>query len=509
MHALRRALPVLLLFLTLPFADAGAAVRDVVIYYTADTHGRIFSDADTIGIDRIAGIAGADPAGILLDAGDFLHGRPVAVMTQGRDVVRLMKKAGYLAATAGNHEFNYLPGTLERRAQEAAAPPNPMRILSANVFDADGSPLLSAEAETERNGIRVCVFGLTTPESSSQARASAVGGLRFRNALASGREVAAAERRRGCDLVVALTHLGSEPGTPGNSRELGARVPDIDVVIDGHSHVALEEALPRPDGRKAMLVSPGAHGEFLGRLTVSLDEDSGRVLDMRNHRITPEEARSMAKDEALSHELDALAAELDARLSVPVGTLGADFTAGDREARLRETALGDLCADVIRSAYGDDVALLNGGAIRGSLGKGVVNRGAVLQALPFNDLAVSLEVTGQELLDALEHGLARLPEQSGGFPQVSGFTVRANPAAAPGSRVVAVTMADGTPLDRNRTYTLGTNAFLADGGDGYPHFAAKRKRKAFKFMEEVFLLFIRDRDTSVYAGGPAGRVVLE
>lgn len=508
MNASRRIIPVLLLFLTLLPSSAGADVRDVVIYYTADTHGFIFSDAKTIGLDRVAGIAGADPDGVLLDAGDFLHGQPAALMTQGRDVVRLMKKAGYLAATVGNHEFNYLPGVLELRAREAAEPPDSMLVLSANVFGADGAPLLPAEIEAEVNGVRVCVFGLTTPESG-QSRASAVDGLRFRNALASGREVAAAQRRRGCELVVALTHLGSEPGTPGNSRELGARVPDIDVVIDGHSHAALEETLPRPDGGAAMLVSPGAHGVHLGSLTVSLDTDSGRVVDIRNRFIGPEEAQTMGRDKALALELETLAAELDARLSVPVGALGADLPAEDRRSRLAETAFGDLCADVARSAYDDEIALINGGAIRDSLHKGAVTRGAVLRALPFNDLVVSFEVTGQELLDVLEHGFSRLPEPSGGFPQVSGFTVRVRPSAAPGARVTGVTMADGAPLDRAKTYTLATNAFLADGGDGYPHFSGKRKRKAFKFMEEAFLLFIRDKDTSAYAGGPAGRIVVE
>lgn len=517
----RRCAALALLFFCL--ASLPAFARDIVIFYTSDTHGHIFPGEKTLGLDRVAGIVRATPGAILLDAGDFLHGKPAAVMSQGKDVVRLMKQAGYLAATAGNHEFDYGRETLERRRREAEMPPDSMAVLAANVFCEDGSPLLTPETEVVREGFRVCVFGLTIPATPKQAGASTVRGLRFASPFATGRAIAAAQKQRGCNLVVALTHIGSDPSDPENSRVLAAGTPGIDVVIDGHSHVVLNERPEQAAGQAAgqtagraagepagaLLVSPGAHGRLLGRLDVSLDDATGAVTGIQNRFIGPEQAALMPADQGLADALQRYRTSLDKFLAVPLGTLEADFPAEKREARLRETAFGDLCADVIRSAYNDQLALFNGGAIRAPLHKGEMTRGDLLAALPYADAVVSLEVTGRELLDILEHGFSRLPDPFGGFPQVSGFSVRVRPANPSGSRVVGVTLADGAPLEPDRVYTLGVSSFLAGGGDGYPHLAAGKAGKSSAHMEDLFLRFIRESGTAAYAGGPAGRIVLE
>ena len=105
---------------------------DIVIFYTSDTHGHIASDAETIGLDLISGIKSQTPYALLLDAGDFLMGTPLATQDKGKQVVGFMKKAGYFAAAVGNHEFDYGLEELLYRKQEAESGPEPMRLLSAN-----------------------------------------------------------------------------------------------------------------------------------------------------------------------------------------------------------------------------------------------------------------------------------------------------------------------------------------------------------------------------------------
>ena len=482
-----------------------ADIADLVIFYTSDTHGYIVSDENTIGLDRVAAIKNSVPGSLLVDAGDFLHGKPLATMSQGKDVVRLMKKAGYFAAAAGNHEFAYLREALKNRSREAQTPPNRMLILSANVREDDGSLLLPRDAITDMEGVRVCMFGLTTDETQRQARASSVAGLHFVNPIPIAQTVGRALRARGCQVVLALTHIGSDPAHPNNSREVAFWAPEIDAIIDGHSHKVVEERI----GESRILVSPGAHGEHVGRLDIRYDKAKKRITHIGNMLLDAQSAASYQPEPELAAELTAMQTQLDERLSLVVGNVGTDLPGADKISFIRETALGCLYADALRSAYGDDIALVNGGALRSGLRKGEITRGDVFTALPFNDLAISVSVTGQELLDMLEYGFSHLPKKSGAFPQLSGLIVHVKAANPPGKRIASVVLADGSPLDVTRTYTLSTNAFLADGGDGYPHFSAKPKRKAFRFVDDAVIHFIQNHDTSGYTDGEPSRIIFD
>jgi 5'-nucleotidase / UDP-sugar diphosphatase len=140
--------------------------------------------------------------------------------------------------------------------------------------------------------------------------------------------------------------------------------------------------------------------------------------------------------------------------------------------RSRETAIGALIADGMRWSAQTEVAITNGGGIRG--GKvyppgATITRRDVLAELPFGNRLVTLSVSGAVLTAAIENGLSKLPNPSGRFPQVSGITVEADASRPPGSRVLSVKVGDA-PLDPARTYTLATNDFMARGGDDYVMF---------------------------------------
>jgi 5'-nucleotidase len=169
---------------------------------------------------------------------------------------------------------------------------------------------------------------------------------------------------------------------------------------------------------------------------------------------------------------------------------------GDPIERKQETELGDLLADALKAQAATNFALINGGGIRAPLPSSYLPadtalhrpaapyntatpwdlvKGDVYTVLPFGNQVVKLTITGTELWDALENGFSALTATSGKgrFPQIAGFKVTYNVANAVGSRVVAVTMPDGTtaiPKDAT-TYTLATMDFVAGGGDGYTVFA--------------------------------------
>ncbi len=165
--------------------------------------------------------------------------------------------------------------------------------------------------------------------------------------------------------------------------------------------------------------------------------------------------------------------EFTREMDVPLGTTAVELDSRGATVRTREAAIGNLIADAMRASTKADVAIMNGGGIRG--GKlyppgTKITRRDVLAELPFDNRVVTVEIDGAELKAAIENGLSRLPKPAGGFPQVSGMTIEADASRPPGSRVVSIRVGDA-PLDEKRMYRVATNDFLSRGGDGYEMFA--------------------------------------
>jgi 2',3'-cyclic-nucleotide 2'-phosphodiesterase (5'-nucleotidase family) len=131
--------------------------------------------------------------------------------------------------------------------------------------------------------------------------------------------------------------------------------------------------------------------------------------------------------------------------------------------------MGNLIADALRQALHADVALTNGGGIRGDRlyeAGATLTRQDILRELPFGNIGVLLELSGSDLLAALEHGVSQVEAKAGRFPQVSGMRLVYDPDRPTGSRVLEVTM-HNTPIDPAASYRVATSDYLFKGGDGY------------------------------------------
>jgi 2',3'-cyclic-nucleotide 2'-phosphodiesterase (5'-nucleotidase family) len=137
--------------------------------------------------------------------------------------------------------------------------------------------------------------------------------------------------------------------------------------------------------------------------------------------------------------------------------------------RIRETNFGDLIAEIIRSVAKADASIINGGGIRASVPKGPIYIKSIYTAIPFDNYIVAIRLTGGQIREALEHGVAGVENGAGSFPQVSGISFAYSPLASPGARVREVRIG-GKPLDPAKEYMVATNDFLAAGGDGYAFF---------------------------------------
>jgi 5'-nucleotidase / UDP-sugar diphosphatase len=165
-------------------------------------------------------------------------------------------------------------------------------------------------------------------------------------------------------------------------------------------------------------------------------------------------------------------AELDKELNVVIGKTEGPLDSRRNIVRTQEAAIGNLIADAMIEAVGAEIAIFGGGGIRADKeypAGGDITRRDILTELPFGNVTVLVEVTGQQVWDALENGFSKIEDGAGRFPQVGGMKVVADKSKPAGSRVVSVEIG-GKPLDPKAIYKLATNDYMLEGGDGYTSF---------------------------------------
>lgn len=495
-HALRR-IAASLGFLAASTGLASAQYR-LTILHTNDVHSRLepinktdstCGEADLAakacfgGTARLAAAIaearGAAANTLLVDAGDQFQGSLFYTYYKGREVAELMGRLGYDAMAVGNHEFDDGVPVLERFVE---AVPFPVLMANADLGrEARLGALIKRTAILEKGGERIGVIGLTPEENGTLTQAGAT--IAFENPVGPVRAAVAALAAEGVTKIVLLSHSGYR-----EDQRIAAEVDGIDVIVGGHSHTLLANTLPgasgpsptlvtSPDGGTVRIVQAGSYGRYLGRLDVIFD-DAGRVTQASGEPRLLD--ASVAEDAGVKARVAELSKPLDA-LKTKVVAETAGVVDGAREScRVRECAMGDLVADAMLArvrAQGARIAITNGGGLRASIDAGPVTMGEVLTVLPFQNTLSTFELTGADVVAALENGVSKVEEAGGRFPQVAGIEVDWSPAGTPGrDRIRAVrVLTDGKaiPIDPAATYMVVSNNFMRGGGDGYAVFAEK------------------------------------
>lgn len=500
-----RSLSIILLAFFLFAAPArGEHLSVITLLYTTDVHGRIMASDKALGLDTVAAVKAATPNSLLLDAGDFLSGLQPARLDDGRHVVALMKEAGYFAVAAGNHEFSVAPDVWAARFAEAAASPLPMPVLSANIVRDDGSLLLQPWVKADVGGVAVCVLGLSTRDTATHSDPECIRGLSFLEPAKEAARQIPGMRAAGCEVVVALAHLGSMEENDFEAQTLGCRVPAIDAVIDGHSHAVLNVVTEKG----AHVVNAGEYCERIGKLELWYDKKKKAVVKSRNTFLGKAETAGIQPDPVLQAKLAALEQMMEKRLGSAVGFAERALSGSKRHLRTRESGLGNACADAARLAVGADMAVVNAGTIRADLPEGVLTNRHVQEVLPYRNRIVRLPLTGGELLDILENGFSALPIPDGRFPQVSGLVVEVRPENPAGRRVLTVSLPDGTPIGRDTVYNVAVNSFMAHGGDGYPRLTGREGEVAGPYDADSLVWLLLSKGVSGYSDDTMERIVM-
>jgi len=409
---------------------------------------------------------------ILVDGGDQFQGTLFYTYYKGAMAAEFMNLLGYDAMTVGNHEFDDGPEVL-RGFMDAVNFP----VLLSNA-DYSGEPLLSDKlvksVVIERGGERIGLIGLT-PDDTDELASPGPNVIFTDPADAVASEVASMEEM-GVNKIIVLSHSGYAV-----DMAVAAANPSVDVIVGGHTNTYLNSNDEDADGPyptmvgTTAIVSAYAYGKYLGELNVTFD-DNGVITEASGGPLIMD--GNVAEDEAAVERIAELAVPLD-EIRNRVVAEAAEAIDGDRaNCRARECQMGNLVADAMLdrvAGQGVTIAIQNGGGVRASIDAGEVTMGEVLTVLPFQNTLATMQLTGADVIAALENGVSQVEEGAGRFPQVAGVTFTFDPTVAPNEgRVGDVMVKDGdnwVPIDPEAIYGVVTNNYMRGGGDGYATFA--------------------------------------
>ena len=498
---------------------------EVVILFTSDIHCGIDEGFGFAGLQQIRDELEAEGyTVILVDDGDAVQGETIGTLSNGEAIIKLMNAMHYDVAIPGNHEFDYGMEEFLHLTEMAEFP-----YVSCN-FNKEGELVFAPYVIKEAAGHKIAFIGVTTPTTLTSSTPST-----FQNEAGEynygflqdddGEALYAAvqksiddARAEGADYVYVLGHLGYYAEvSPWSYADVIENTTGIDVFLDGHSHDTEQVVMKDKAGNDVPRSACGTKMNCIGYSYIHADgtietniwswsNKIGAPRLMGLHNEMDDEVR--AAQEALAAETEKVVAQSNVELTiydpVEVDNSGNPI----RMIRRAETNLGDFCADAFRIQCGTDVGIISGGGIRANIERGDITYGDILDVFPFGNEVCVMEVTGQQLLDALEWTSRSIPGENGGFLQVSGMSYEIDVSVPSGciadengmcigiegERRVKNVMVGGEPIDPQKTYTVASiDYILKQNGDGITAFdGAKVLRDGIMIDNQLLINYITE-----------------
>ena len=497
----------------------------VVVVGTTDVHGWFAGHVETPQVGGEGVLWGGLPAlssyidalraeneghVIVVDSGDLFQGTLESNLFEGEPVVRGYNAIGYAAAAVGNHEFDFGPvgpnsvprepgedplGALKRNAALASFP-----FLSANMLDraTHKTPAWAKPYTIVRvAGARIGIIGLSTPDTPNVTMGANVATLEFTDPIPATIAAAKELRAQGADAVIVIAHMGgrcADVSDPNDAHSCEAsheamqfmeRIPEgvIDAFFAGHTHSQMRHYM------KGIPVVQALHySREFSTVDFWIDTKNNKVTkaEMRPHTMIctfvyqgtqtcdPKKApagarliprvfanRRMLPDMRVANVIEPFLKRVAAKREEKVGiTTSAPFTRN----YLAESSIGDLISDALRDAFGADFGIMNSGGIREEFPAGELNYAHLFAVSPFDNYPAKVTLTGAQIVEILR----AMADGRRGIAQVSSGLRYSIDASKPvgSDRLVSATLADGSPIDPQKLYTVVTPDFVAAGGDG-------------------------------------------
>jgi 5'-nucleotidase len=408
---------------------------------------------------------------ILVDGGDQFQGTLFYTYYKGKMAAEMMNKLAYDGMTVGNHEFDDGPEVL-RGFMDAVNFP----VLMSNA-DVSAEPALAGvlmkSTVIERGGEKIGMIGLTpedTPDLASPGK-----NITFSDPSAAVQGEVDKLTGEGVNKIIVLSHSGFVV-----DKLVAANTTGVDVIVGGHSNTLLSntqeravDVYPVMVGETAV-VQAYAYGKFLGELNVTFDDD-GKIVEAKGEPLLID--GGVVEDAATKARVAEAAAPLEEIRNKVVAQSGGLIVGNRDVCRVEECSMGNLIADAMLARVKDQgvtIAIANSGGIRADIDEGEVTMGEVLTVLPFQNTLSTFQVSGQTVIDALENGVSQVEEVKGRFPQVAGLKFTWDASVAPNEGRIQEVMVDTgsgfEAIDPAGTYSLVSNNFVRNGGDGFKMF---------------------------------------
>ncbi|MFJ9214388.1 bifunctional metallophosphatase/5'-nucleotidase [Streptomyces sp. NPDC102264] len=454
-----------------------------------------------------------NPYSVTAAGGDMVGASPLlSGLFHDEPTIEALNKIDLDVTTVGNHEFD--EGAVElARLQNGGCHPTEgcyekgkkfkgadFPYLAANVTsEKTGKPILKPYTVWKKNGVKIGFIGVTLEGTPNIVTAEGVKGLKFHDEIETVNKYAKELERQGVKSIVALIHEGGSPastaynydcdspgagdGISGPIAEIAKGItPKVDALVSGHTHQAYVCTIPDPSGNPRLVTSASSFGKLYTDTTLTYDRRTNDIVrtsvESANHIVSREQPKA-ADMTSLIGRWNKLAAPI---ANAPQGFISADING--RGATSPESPLGDVIADAQLTGMapadkgGAQIAFMNPGGIRsdlvhkasGSEGDGVVTYGEAFTVQPFTNMMNAVDLTGAQLITALQQQVSGVNEASPKILQVSkGFTYTLDMTKTGAARVVTDSVKlDGTAIDPAKTYRVAMNEFLAGGGDGFP-----------------------------------------
>jgi 5'-nucleotidase len=472
-----------------------------------------------------------DPELLLVGAGDLIGASPaMSAMWADEPTIGAMNLLGLRATSVGNHEFDQGRIELLRQQKGGCDSPRPdkackfdgtydgakFQYLAANVIDMKTrKPVLPAYKIETAHDVKVGFIGTVLRDTAEAALASGIAGLDFVDEADAINRQLPELRKQGVGVFVVLIHQGGRTTDKFDQQDCANLAgpivdvvkrldPSIRLVISGHSHRGY---LCKVDGRLVTQSDMGGH--VMSRIKLSVDTSTNTLRDVsaKQEVMVP---GTWPADPSLDAYLKKVRERSTTALARPVAALAVASVVRKKDDS-GESALGDLVADATlmgARSFGAQIAFMNNGGMRQDLDSGAGNRvtvGQAMMVLPFGNTGVVMNLKGAQIIELLEQQWHGGRDDSRGLLQVSeGFTYQWDARLPEGGRVVpGSVMLNGAPLEKDTSYRVVTNNFLAEGGDGFPMFV-KGSNRADTGVRDIDALtdYLVKREQS---GKPAGK----
>ncbi|MDX6443604.1 MAG: hypothetical protein QOH71_678 [Blastocatellia bacterium] len=494
----------------------------VVILGTTDMHGRVFpidyytNKYDNVGIAKVATLVRearkTDPNLLLVDSGDTIQGTPLEYLHNKKNntppdpMMLAMNALHYDSMTVGNHEYNFGLKVLEKARREAKFP-----WLSANTYNTGTStshyqPYIVKEID----GVRIGVLGLTTPGIPNWENAPNYQGLEFKETVSEAKKwVAILRDKERAEVVVIAMHMGLEEdlrtGTLSPSQvpnenaavAIARGVPGVDLILMGHTH----RDIPSLVVNGVLLTQANRWASHVARADIYLEKTgAGRWQVVAKQSRTIPVTEKTAIDPEIAQLGQPYDKETQAWLSRTIGESPEEITSQD--CRFRDTAIIDLIQRVQLEAGKGEVSMAACFNPQARIPKGPVTVRDIAGLYEYENTLVTIELTGRQLKEALEHSALYFGEYQPGksladlvdpripgynFDMAEGVSYELDVTKPVGQRILNLKF-KGQPVDPGRKFRVVTNNYRVNGGGGFTMY--KGAPVVYRSSEEVRELII-------------------